>query len=1526
MLSCLVPPLFLAVAILGMVEFCVFLMQEYYEDYNKEKKDVFGAVHFALFYTALLNAFQSMILSYAVRRVSRKMWVQTEALELNHYVEIREEFDRVQTELGALKAGAKSSGSSTSGSDDDKGEGNSRWAVAPDERGLRGFIRAVVDRIRYPRLKSRYNELLVQVRFHELRVHFLKAYNLPLKLKIADYLLRSEQTVLIKLVHVSSSAWLLLTASINLLYFVLGIVGTKTGDPGMVGVTLIYVFFCCLFIFIVLALILRKKVRNIFRQIMHRRELWQVQEDAEEKERLAAQQMGLFWGSSPKLIIAAIQFMQFGYAVALATVIMFWEQISDGGVSMIWYWVAIFVCYSLFVAVAAQVIPQYTLCTSLGQLVDKKRLSESVAIFHLEEAKRQRREEIFLRATMDGTLRLAPAPTALVPSARDSEMSSSRHDSIDGTTPFTVPSDSIASDRSAGAVSIADLVSVNTDSLRTTLPDSERDALAARLAKRRDRRKRMKSVSDGVAFMASLGNDSTPAERASRHGQMPLAFANTHVATRAKDDSVVSTKKSEGSSFEASDSSLAQQEPLQAGDTTHQHLLERRRSRRGRMKTLSDGVARMAAMNADEPASKPPRLGMVRENSERIADLVFADTKTLRESLASNELEKLSERDLRRSDRKKSSSDGVKEMRNKPEKEGAEPKFGLRKGRRQKAVSDGVAAMANMPTSGFFAKNTALKLNPAVKVANPIATPKSENEDEFERSEKDIDNASMRSLASDDDHSDFDDVPEADPNMMKLMTVEVVDHKASFWEKSRNYYMSKRYPIISNVFGTMIAFFIVGSRIERFLHTENIVSEEWISFDFSETITFWALTGWLSLFLIMDIGVFFSFGPYHMQHALRARKVWVAALLDFVLCSVCIIVFFVAEHQRCCSPSDNYDYRFLKEYDEYSETNQPSSVYGEEKGYVEKKMLLPAPCDCQTFGSRLYGGLGTVEPYTSLIALRLFRFWLSSRIVKFLDTRRGEGITKEEARQLAADNENLDPFDVADDPQKSHSGHDDHGGHDHHGHHGEEKGTIAELWEAAVGKHPEIVAKYGEFSGELLQAMLGIPILDSPDPYAQSGMITEHKGGVLDPTKETYLIDDQFAKLPCRAQEIIMAGKLGKAVISVPDNTKRESTFTIPEHVHGEDAVSAEDATFRFEVATEPLTQELDMTVSAFDAPNARLVRSMRRCERKLIPILDQWTVVDVVMTRFEIVYFDAVGVDDNIPDDSVFEALAATKGGKGLRLCDVATGRRVVGHLSLSEITSAYVEREMPTENATEEMGIPETDIVRKAEFWKHKPDSVGFNRREFWHKIKQDRLVVQTEHGNTLYLRFFADLEDAQNHPEHYATDNEIEGELYKNNAFQWVQSISRMCGPEQLKQSLPHFGEDTNDELRDFLIVHRNETEQKGHRRGLSRGFSSAVRLDQLAVHHAEPSRPGFSRRASSFGETFIGGLSVPRRPSSHRRSASQQIDTTGGAVPSIMHEGEAELPSSPPRQKALRRAVSMGSSEAGKKKDVSVDEIV
>jgi hypothetical protein len=230
---------------LGVVELFVYLVLKYYKDYDKTQKGVFADVHFALFYTAVFNAFQTVIVSMATIRTSNSLWVETEYLELDHYVEIREEFDRVKEKLGY-------------GSDDELTSGPS----------FRNLPRHILESLRNPGLRGHYLDLLVQVNFHSLRLHFLQGNDLPLTLKVSDYLKRSEERVLTKLVHVSGGAWLMLTGCLNLIYFLMGIVAYVSEDQEVVGRFLKGIFFFMLLLFIVISVGLYFKMRRTFRTIM----------------------------------------------------------------------------------------------------------------------------------------------------------------------------------------------------------------------------------------------------------------------------------------------------------------------------------------------------------------------------------------------------------------------------------------------------------------------------------------------------------------------------------------------------------------------------------------------------------------------------------------------------------------------------------------------------------------------------------------------------------------------------------------------------------------------------------------------------------------------------------------------------------------------------------------------------------------------------------------------------------------------------------------------------------------------------------------------------------------------------------------------------------------------------------------------------------------------------------------------------------------------------------------------------------
>ena len=216
------------------------MLHKYYKNLNVARELVFQDVHFALFYTAIFNAFQTVILAVMATRVSHKHWVQTEHLELDHYVEIREEFDRITNQLYPTNT--------------------FRWGC---------IVRNGCMSLRYPRLRQRYLKLLIQVKFHQLRIHFLEGNNLPLTLKVSDYLKKAERGVLIKLVHVSTVAWLFLTGGLTLIYFLMGMVGSVSRSTRVIGTSMAVIFCSTMIIFVLASFMVYLKMKRIFSTILY---------------------------------------------------------------------------------------------------------------------------------------------------------------------------------------------------------------------------------------------------------------------------------------------------------------------------------------------------------------------------------------------------------------------------------------------------------------------------------------------------------------------------------------------------------------------------------------------------------------------------------------------------------------------------------------------------------------------------------------------------------------------------------------------------------------------------------------------------------------------------------------------------------------------------------------------------------------------------------------------------------------------------------------------------------------------------------------------------------------------------------------------------------------------------------------------------------------------------------------------------------------------------------------------------------
>ena len=247
-------------------------------------------------------------------------------------------------------------------------------------------------------------------------------------------------------------------------------------------------------------------------------------------------------------------------------------------------------------------------------------------------------------------------------------------------------------------------------------------------------------------------------------------------------------------------------------------------------------------------------------------------------------------------------------------------------------------------------------------------------------------------------------------------------------------------------------------------------------------------------------------------------------------------------------------------------------------------------------------------------------------------------------------------------------------------------------------------------------------------------------------------------------------------------------------------------------------SKEDQENLSMIQHPDEIIIRSMRRCERRLPPLLNEWLHVDAVLTTYEIVLLEVCDIlSDNQASSSkdkrigitakdnsmkgtqslkqvkkVHKALVATHGGKGLRLRDVICGRKVVGHLLLSSVDVVKVERHKPKKGQIDPSVAGQTSGFE--EYWSPRESvqckpSLSSQR---WHHVEEDQFKIHSHGQGFLYLRFYSDLLDYETRA---LNDGPVVSNTvipHKNNALLWCQTVVRLRGKSQLKQPLPHFGD--------------------------------------------------------------------------------------------------------------------------------------
>lgn len=419
-----------------------------------------------------------------------------------------------------------------------------------------------------------------------------------------------------------------------------------------------------------------------------------------------------------------------------------------------------------------------------------------------------------------------------------------------------------------------------------------------------------------------------------------------------------------------------------------------------------------------------------------------------------------------------------------------------------------------------------------------------------------------------------------------------------------------------------------------------------------------------------------------------------ASVFGFCINVICFFLLLFAEAKRCCE-------------DNNPNTDLFTRLLGPGMSKESDGPVVYYTSCCPRFGTRMYGGLGQIEPWTALVLLAPLRFLITSFIVKLFGT--------SQADELLQNAEACDQDHETDPTTK-----------------------VRELWMTAIASHSDVAEKYGLFSGELLQCMLGI--------YSE-GHHTE---------------SEELETSVCDAD--------------------------IPEHetIH-RDTIPKEPSSRSVTRSLKPpmisrlQSGNFEGWCDDFAYPKARLIRRMRRCERQLLPLLDEWMVVDVVLTSHELVLFEIL---DESEQNGLYREPSTSSinnGGKGSYLFDVAKGRKIVSQFNLDDVTFVGIDHWGATSAKDSESSDVEGDHnYSLQEYWQRgtstHEDYNANTMTKRWNQVNEDRLKIQFKH-NSLLLRFMVDLKEMED-----KWDPKVNSVVMNNVGSQanvWCRTIARYVG---------------------------------------------------------------------------------------------------------------------------------------------------
>jgi len=305
----------------------------------------FEVIHYTLFLVAVCHTFFVCLLVYMSERISR-YWERIEELEFNHWQELRGDYDGLVHELGL------------------KGHLHTPH--------LRDRFKRLATALRNPRRWFRLAQLTENVRFHDIRHHFIRANHLPSNFHFVTYLKKCKQHVTLHLTSIHRGVWLGIAWLISADLLFRGMI--KDYRQGYIGELVVVLSTVA----ILMCVGITRKTGNAYWRLLHS-EL--VHFDPANPStltfrRLQEDQHSLFWLGRPNLLLNVLQLSIFLISTCIALLIQNMAEITSSVKTP--SIVMTVLAASTTVFILPRMVPQYTMVTHTGQFVDLERLSEAL--------------------------------------------------------------------------------------------------------------------------------------------------------------------------------------------------------------------------------------------------------------------------------------------------------------------------------------------------------------------------------------------------------------------------------------------------------------------------------------------------------------------------------------------------------------------------------------------------------------------------------------------------------------------------------------------------------------------------------------------------------------------------------------------------------------------------------------------------------------------------------------------------------------------------------------------------------------------------------------------------------------------------------------------------------------------------------------------------------------------------------------------------------------------------------------------